>query len=130
MSLVGCAAAGSPSAIDTPTASPSPTPTIPADAAPTELQGHWSTTLGPGDKAELIIGQTGYSIQRGGASGHGHLSVHGDQIEFSLVSNCAETGTYRWAIKDDVLTFDPVGARDPCPRAYVLKQHDFRRLAS
>jgi len=67
-----------------PTPSPTPelTPSLPADAAPEELQGRWSTVMGPGDNVTLIIGQTGYSLMRGGFSGHGHISVHADQIEF------------------------------------------------
>ena len=115
----------------TPSLTPEATPSLPADAAPDELQGRWSTSMGPGDNVTLIIGQTGYSLVRGSFSGHGHISVHGDQIEFSRANQCADgSGTYRWQISGGTLTFLPVGARDPCPRVSVLKEHDFKRLAS
>jgi len=87
--------------------------------------------MGPGDNVTPIIVQTGYSLVRGGFSGHGHISVHRDQIEFSRANQCADgSGTYRWQISGGTLTFDPIGARDPCPRVSVLKEHDFKRLAS
>ena len=54
----------------TPSPTTEPTPSLPADAAPDELQGRWSTLMGPGDNVTLIIGQTGYSIVRRGFSGH------------------------------------------------------------
>jgi len=54
----------------TPSPTTEPTPSLPADAAPDELQGRWSTLIGPGDNVTLIIGQTGYSIVRRGFSGH------------------------------------------------------------
>ena len=126
-----CAAATPTSTGPTPSPTLEPTPSLPADAAPDELQGRWSTVMGPGDNVTLIIGQTGYSLVRGGFSGHGHISVHGDQIEFSRANQCADgSGTYRWQISGGTLTFLPVGARDPCPRVSVLKEHDFKRLAS
>ena len=115
----------------TPSPTTEPTPSLPADAAPDELQGRWSTLIGPGDNVTLIIGQTGYSIVRRGFSGHGHISVNGDQIEFSRANQCADgSGTCRWQISGGTLTFVPVGAADPCPRVSVLKEHDFKRLAS
>jgi len=119
---------GSSTPIPTETASP----TIPPDAAPPELQGRWTIPLvAPGDTAILlIVNQTAYSIGRAGSSGQGHISVHGDQIEFSRVQACPDvTGTYRWKISAGILTFTPVGP-DPCPRAFVLKEHKFRKLAS
>ena len=122
----GTGASQSPSASPTPTASP----TIPPDAAPTELQGRWNTVLAPGDRAELILGQSAFSINRGGVVGRGHISVHGDQIEFSRVSSCEGTGTYRWTIASDTLTFTPIGPPDKCPRAFVLKDHEFTREGS
>jgi len=107
-----------------------PTPTQPADAAPRELEGRWTTVIGPGDNATLIIEGTGFSIARGGASGRGQISVHGNQIEFSRVQTCPDvTGTYTWKLSGATLTFTPVGP-DPCPRAFVLKEHEFRRLAT
>ena len=113
-----------------PSPSLEPTPSIPADAAPEALQGRWSTVMGPGDSVMLIIGQTGYSISRGGASGHGQISVHGDQIQFSRVQSCPDvTGTYRWKLSGETLTFTAVGP-DLCPRAFVLKDREYKRLAS
>jgi hypothetical protein len=115
-----------------PTASLAPTvtalPSLPADAAPAELKGRWTTLMGPGDEVLLIIGDNGYSISRGGAANGGHISVAGDQIAFSRVSSCAGTGTYRWAIDaTGILTFTPVGDPDPCPRVGVLQGQAYAR---
>jgi hypothetical protein len=130
--LTACSSStiSAPSLPSTPTETASPT--LPPDAAPTQLQGRWTIPLvAPGDTPILlIINQTAYSIGRAGSSGQGHISVHGDQIEFSRVQSCPdEIGAYRWKISGGILTFIPLGP-DPCPRAFVLKNHEFRKLAS
>lgn len=128
----GPASSAAPSVAASPTASLAPTatalPTLPADAAPAELKGRWTTLVGPGDEVLLIIGDNGYSVRISGITNNGHISVVGDQIAFSRVSSCAGTGTYRWAIDaNGILTFTPVGDPDPCPRAGVLNGHAYAR---
>jgi glucose/arabinose dehydrogenase len=135
--VAGCSAgpassASSPSVAASPTATLAPTPTalpsLPADAAPADLKGRWTTLMGPGDEVLLIIGDSGYSIRFSGVTNNGHISVVGDQIAFSRVNSCAGTGTYRWAIgANAILTFTPFGDPDPCPRGGVLKGQAYAR---
>ena len=117
------------SAAAPPLATPGPTasPTVPPDVAPAELQGKWQAELAADDVVVLTIGQTGYSINRYGASHPGHLSVTGHTIVFSRVSDCAGDGTWTWSIAGGVLTFEATAAPDPCPRYELLKGVSYRR---
>jgi glucose/arabinose dehydrogenase len=137
--VAGCSAgpassapSASPSVTASPTASLGPSatalPSLPADAAPAELKGRWTTLMGPNDVVLLIVNDSGYSISQGGAANGGHISVVGDQIAFSRVNSCAGTGTYHWAIDaNGILTFTPVGDPDPCPRGGFLKGQAYAR---
>src|SRR4029079_10759980 len=105
-------------------------PTPPADAAPAELQGAWSTQMAADDEVTLTITETGYSIKRGSFTGFGHIAVNGDEITFSGNEQCDGAGTYRWEIADGQLTFTPAGEPDPCPRLSVLQGQTYVKVAT
>jgi hypothetical protein len=122
--------AGEPSASPSSSPPPSAAPSLatPLDAAPTELQGRWKTTLESGEPASLTIYETAYRVSRGGLAVGGILSVTGSTATFSGVSTCAGVGTYEWRITAGTLTFTPIGLRDPCPRSDILVGNEFERL--
>ena len=115
LSACGGGEASPAASLASPIATPSSTlvPTQPADDAPAELQGDWTTASGDPDPVTLTISRSGYQIHRGGGFGQGAISVDGDQIRFFGSDLCEGEGTYTWLIADGVLTFVPVG-HDPC----------------
>jgi hypothetical protein len=110
------------------TAEPSrPTPAL-TNAAPAQLVGNWVTTLDSGDKLTLTLGSKSYRLTRGANSGSGHISVQGDEIEFSGSNLCDGTGTYHWSIDGDDLTFTAFGPTDPCGGTRVLDRQVYVRI--
>ena len=101
------------------TSSTSPVPTQPADDAPAELQGDWTTASDDPDPVTLTISRSGYQIHRGGGFGQGAISVDGKQIRFFGSDLCEGEGTYTWSIDDGVLTFALEGD-DPCGNRSVV----------
>jgi hypothetical protein len=95
------------------TASRLPEPSL-VDAAPAELVGSWRTKLDSGDELTLTLSDKSYRLRRGPSSGSGRIAVRGDEIEFSGSNLCEGTGTYRWSIDGDRLTFTAFGPADPC----------------
>lgn len=106
---------------------PTPSPT-PEDAAPPELVATWRTQLTGGEQLTLTLGEQSYRIARGPNTGSGNISVRGDRIEFSGSPLCEGTGTYRWALDGDSLTFSMVGTPDPCGGVRVLDGQRYVRL--
>lgn len=101
----------------TTTLSPSPSSTAASDAAPTELAGRWATEIN-GERWILSLTGTNYTVQVGGTSGGGRISVEANQIRFYDSQMGPGDGLYEWTIDGETLTFtelqpsDPVSARD------------------
>lgn len=110
------------------TTAPSLEPTSPDTTAPAELVGSWVTQLDSGDKLTLTLTDKSYRLTRGPNSGSGRISVRGGEIEFSLSNLCDGTGTYRWSINGDSLTFTAFGPADPCGGTRVLDGQVYVRV--
>lgn len=64
-----------------------------------------------------------------GHSRSGRISVTDDVARFLGSTMCNGVGEYRWAVDDDVLTFDPI-APDECPgRQKGLEGHAFELIS-
>lgn len=98
-------------------ASPPSTTARAADAAPSELAGRWATEI-DGERWILSLTGTNYTVQVGGTSGGGRISVEANQIRFYDSQMGPGDGLYEWTIDGETLTFtelqpsDPVSARD------------------
>lgn len=100
-----------------PTAAATEAPTVqpvatPANAAPAEMLGKWTSEFATDDIATLVITATGISISRLG-SANVRLEVFGDELVLSHSQLCAGEGRYSWSIEGDNLRFDSIGT-DPC----------------
>jgi hypothetical protein len=124
----GEASASATSASPMATASVTSQPTGPADEAPAELQGAWTTPSGDPDPVTLTLSPSGYQVDRGLGFGHGAISVDGDPIRFFGSDLCDGQGTYTWSIEAGVLTFTPEND-DPCDgRSAVLIDRTYERV--
>ena len=88
--------------------------TLAPDAAPPELEGTWKTDIGQGVTDRLTLRGNSYSWNFGAS---GDISVNGDLIEFSNAAaqvECPGSGTYRWQIEEDILTFTLLEPGDDC----------------
>jgi hypothetical protein len=86
----------------------------PADAVPEELAGTWKVDEGQGVTNRLTLRGNSYSWSFGAG---GRVSVDGDVIEFSDAIDqaaCPGSGSYRWQIEGDILTFTLLGPPDDC----------------
>src|SRR2546427_11807312 len=107
----GAASPTAPTTSPSPSATPSPpvAPSLPVlqDPAPIELQGIWITTLrdGSNQQVQLRLGEKSYGISRGTDGATGTISVRDDLIEFTRSSACVGTGSYRWSLKGNSLSF-------------------------
>jgi hypothetical protein len=88
---------------------PSPTP---PDPAPAELIGSWHATVGT-EQVTLDLAEHSYRVHRGADVLGGRLAVRDDEIDFSHSTLCEGTGTYRWSLAADALTFTPI-QKDEC----------------
>jgi hypothetical protein len=88
--------------------------TLAPDAAPPELEGLWKVDSGQGETLRVTFRGNTYSWAHGAG---GHISVNGDTIEFSNAidaASCPGSGTYRWMIEAEILTFTLLDAPDDC----------------
>jgi hypothetical protein len=88
--------------------------TLAPDAAPTELEGTWKIDIGQGVTDRLTLRGNSYSWSFGAG---GRISVNEDIIEFSDAidqATCPGSGSYRWQIEGDILTFTLLGPPDDC----------------
>lgn len=88
--------------------------TVPADGAPSELQGTWRTEISSGDIVILTLEPARYGVIRGPNSAVGDISVDGDEIRFFNGNICSDEGVYTWAIDGESLTFTLADEGDPC----------------
>ncbi len=97
------------------TTSAAPTSTtLAADAAPPELEGLWKVDAGQGETLRITFRGNSYSWAHGAG---GHISVNGDVIEFSDAMDqisCPGSGSYRWQIEGEILTFTLLEPGDDC----------------
>jgi hypothetical protein len=102
-----------------------PPRTLPPDAAPTELQGRWFTTIeATGEEVYLILFPKSFTLDRSDVQGgrlisSGQLSVVGDSITFALSEFCQGAGTYTWTLEGDQLSLALQGV-DECGRSQVM----------
>jgi hypothetical protein len=98
-----------------PTTAPAVTSTTLApDAAPPELEGLWKVDSGQGETLRVTFRGNSYSWAHGAG---GHISVNGDTIQFSNAIDqvtCPGSGTYRWMIEGEILTFTLLDSPDDC----------------
>ena len=81
--------------------------------------GH-SVLNGAGERVILALGESNYEIIRRRNNASGSITVQGDEIVFWPSTVCDGTGTYRWSLTGDSLTFTTL-IRDGCPgRSEVL----------
>lgn len=88
--------------------------TLAPDAAPEELAGTWKIDIGQGVTDRLTLRGNSYTWSFGAS---GDISVNGDLIEFSNAAaqgECPGSGTYRWQIEGDILTFTLLESGDDC----------------
>ena len=90
------------------------------------MAGTWTTEIS-GDQITLQLNRNFYSIERGGNTGSGRVSVTGDLITFSDGNLCSGTGSYTWIVEGDNLTLTPEGP-EMCPgRASAIKDKTYTR---
>ena len=88
--------------------------TLAPDAAPPELEGLWKVDIGQGETLRVTFRGNRYSWAHGAG---GHISVNGDTIQFSDAIDqvsCPGSGTYRWMIEAEILTFTLLNSPDDC----------------
>ena len=88
--------------------------TLAPDAAPPELEGLWKVDAGQGETLRITFRGNSYSWAHGAG---GRISVNGDVIEFSDAIDqisCPGSGSYRWQIEGEILTFTLLEPGDDC----------------
>ena len=134
MLVVAACGGGTSSTPTAPSPSPAPAPSPAPDAqnlVPQALQGIWASALksDPRVQVTLRLTEVNYVITTPGHSAGGKIAVRGDLIEFFASSACDGTGSYRWSVQGNLLSFtESAPSSDGCSdRSSALNGYTYTR---